>query len=349
MMTDPSGCRSLDTNVTDSFLGPPTRRVPRGALLLLRLLVSIVMLTILVARIPTDDLGDILPGWRSTSALWLLGAAAATAVAFVLSAMRWQQVTRTLGLDCRLGQLLNHYLAGQFVGNFLPTTIGGDVLRVTRLGRDTGDRPNAFASVLIERLTGWVVLPLMTLIALIINRGLLRESGGRAVLTLAIGTLVVLCAVVWAAEHPRMGGRVMGDGAVRQQLGAVHVGLGVYREHPDAAQRVILVGVAYQSMLVLATALAGAALGIDPGPTAWLAYAPMVLIVQVLPVGFGGLGVREGALAWFLAPHGVTSAEALLLGLLLYVLNLLVSLAGAPSFALGGRRAADEADPEVVG
>jgi glycosyltransferase 2 family protein len=98
-------------------------------------------------------------------------------------------------------------------------------------------------------------------------------------------------------------------------------------------------------MLVIATAFAAAAIGIRPGPTAWLAFVPMVLIVQVLPISIGGLGLREGALVFFLSPYGVSDGEAVLLGLVLYLLNLIASLAGAPSFAVGNRV---PAEPEVL-
>jgi uncharacterized membrane protein YbhN (UPF0104 family) len=50
-----------------------------------------------------------------------------------------------------------------------------------------------------------------------------------------------------------------------------------------------------------------------------------------------GLGVREGAFVLFLGPLGVAQQEAIALGLLLYLLNLVVSLLGAPAFAAGGR------------
>lgn len=303
----------------------------------LRTVVSVAMLTVLIARIPTDDLGDLWPSWNAATFGWLAGAIVTTAGAFWLAAARWHQVANTLGVPCRTGQLVQHYLAGQFVGNFLPTTIGGDVLRVARLGRDSGDGPNAFASVIIERLTGWLVLPLLTLTALAINRGLLRDNAGRIALAIAIVTLLILFGIVFLAEHPRVGGRFVGESALRQRLGAVHTGLVVYRASNVAALRLLVVAVAYQALLVLAMGLAAAAIGIRPGPTAWLAFAPMVLIVQVLPVAIGGLGVREGALVIFLGAHGVSDGEAVSLGLVLYVLNLAVSLLGAPSFAFGAR------------
>jgi hypothetical protein len=71
--------------------------------------------------------------------------------------------------------------------------------------------------------------------------------------------------------------------------------------------------------------------------TALLAFFPAVAIAQVLPIGISGLGVREGAFVLFLGPLGVASEEAIGLGLMLYLLNLGVSLLGAPAFAVGGR------------
>ncbi len=260
------------------------------------------------------------------------------ACAFVMASVRWRHVAHTLDVEASGRTMLSIYLAAQYVGNFLPTTIGGDVLRVNRLGRICGSRANAFATVIIERLTGWIVLPVLTLAALTAQPGLLRHSGGRVAGGLALGTLVVLAFIVWFAEHPRGLGRLSGGTHVRDWLGAVHTGLSVMRRHRRAARRILGIGFAYQGLLVAATALAGAAIGVNPGLIAWLAFTPMVLIAQNMPFTIGGLGVREGAFVLFLDAHGVNEGQAVLLGLLLYALTLLVSLSGAPALALGGRR-----------
>ena len=66
---------------------------------------------------------------------------------------------------------------------------------------------------------------------------------------------------------------------------------------------------------------------------------PAVAIVQVLPAPtIGGLGVREGAFVLFLHPLGVSANQAITLGLLVYGINLVASLFGAPAFAVGSRR-----------
>jgi hypothetical protein len=68
-----------------------------------------------------------------------------------------------------------------------------------------------------------------------------------------------------------------------------------------------------------------------------MAFVPIVAIAQVLPVSVNGLGLREGALVLLLAPLGVAAGQAVALGLLLYGMNLVVSLLGAPAFAVGPR------------
>ena len=80
-----------------------------------------------------------------------------------------------------------------------------------------------------------------------------------------------------------------------------------------------------------------------------LAFMPAVAIAQVLPISVGGLGVREGAFVLFLGPLGVPAGQAVALGLLVYGLNLAVSLLGAPAFAVGGGVGADaHRSPQAV-
>ena len=321
-------------------------RIPHGLVTALRVGVSAGLLALLLI-ISRDELSALDLDSKRAAAAWLVAASLAIAAAFVTASARWWQVADTLDVKVSGRSMLSIYLAGQFVGNFLPTTIGGDVLRVNRLGRMCGSEANAFASVIIERLTGWVVLPLLTLAALVSQPSLLRHSGGQIAGGLALGTLAVLAFIVWVAEHPRGLGRLGGGSRIRDALGAVHTGLSVFRRQRAAAGRLLMVGFAYQVLLVVATALIGAAIGVNPGLRAWLAFAPMVLIVQLMPFTIGGLGVREGAFVLFLDAHGVNEGEAVLLGLLLYALTLLVSLTGAPALALGGRRRRRKASADV--
>src|SRR6516165_3651250 len=131
---------------------------PRAAWIrVLRLVVSVGLLAVLVSKI---DFEDLVPGNRSLpgALAFLLAGVALMMGSIVIAAWRWQKVLEAFGARVPLRQLVSHYFAGQFVGNVLPSTVGGDVLRVSRVSKDVGARDTAFASVVIERLTGFVAL-----------------------------------------------------------------------------------------------------------------------------------------------------------------------------------------------
>jgi uncharacterized membrane protein YbhN (UPF0104 family) len=297
---------------------------------------SAVMLALLLSRI---HLSSLLPKERAAAVPWLVAGLVTWLGAIVLATVRWQKVLCALELPADLPPLLSYSLAGLFVANFLPSTIGGDVLRVSRLSASTGQAPASFASVVLERLTGFIVLPLITLAALLTHPALLHLGlATRISVLFSLGTLVLLVAILALVGSPRVGARLAERESWLRFAGAVHLGFDRIRRHPAAAAGVLLSGFAYQLMVVVAAWIACQALGITLGWAPVLAFIPVVAMAQVLPLSVNGLGLREGALVLLLRPLGVATAQAVALGLLMYGMNLAISLLGAPAFAVGARR-----------
>lgn len=308
----------------------------------LRVAVSVGMIAVLLWQAPDFELAELVPEPSSTTFAWLAVAGGLTLAGMVLATLRWRQVLTALELPTEMRRLFSLTMAGQFVSNVLPTTIGGDVLRVSRLSKLTGRSPDTFASVVLERVTGWLVLPVITLIGLAVNPGL-RELGTATLVAagVAVATLSLLAGTLIAVSSDRFGNRFAVRDGWQRFAGAIHLGLARLRAHPRSAVNVLAAGFAYQFVLVLSAVAAARALGLQPaGLTALLAFFPAVLIVQVLPIGISGLGIREGAFVLFLGPLGVATEDAIALGLLLYLLNMSVSLLGAPAFAIGNRSTA---------
>ncbi len=321
----------------------------RLVVLVVRIALSLVMLVVLFVEVDDVDLSAVVPPLTWSTGFYLLAAAVLTFASIGVSAARWHQVLTALGVHSRWRHLFSHYLAGQFVSNVLPTTIGGDVLRVSRLSRETGSGPTTFASVVLERLSGWIVLPIITFTGLLLNPGL-RELGRASTIAATVGlvTLVALVGVLALVGDRRVLGRFASSEGWQRFAGAVHLGVARFREHPASAFGVLSVGVGYQLVLVTAALCAARALHISGvGPTALLVFMPAVLILQVLPLGISGLGIREAAFVLFLTPLGVPPEQAIALGLLLYLLNLVTSLPGAGVFAVGGRRTTPHDEPQA--
>ena len=301
-------------------------------MLALRISVSAAMLAFLLSRFEPAAL---LPDGDASTVPWLALGLAVWFGAMMLATLRWQRVLVALGIPAPFPPLLSHNLAGQFVANFLPSTVGGDVLRVMRLSNDNGEPPASFASVVLERLTGFVVLPVIAVTGLLLHPSLLQLGNAtRLAVGLSMATLAALVGILAVAGSPRLGGRLAGHPSWLRFVGAVHLGIDRIRRHPGAALGVLGVAFAYQLTIVTGAWAGSQVMGLHLGWTVMLAFIPVVAIAQVLPISVAGLGLREGVLVLLLQPLGVPAAKATALGLLLYAMNVVVSLLGAPAFAV---------------
>lgn len=318
--------------------------------LFVRIALSVGLLVLLIWVTPDFEVAELLPDWNGNTPWWLAGAFVLTLCALLLSVVRWYEVGIVIGLAAGFRRYLSHYLAGQFLSNFVPTTVGGDFLRVTRLSKDTGDPPLSFASVVLERLSGWLVLPAISLLGFALNPGLRAQGAStRVALTIAGLTLLGLLLLIVVAGNETIGQRLGSRTGWVEWLNAVHLGLDSLRENPRQIWRILGAGFAYQIVLLLAAACAARAMGIEQvGPTALMAFLPAVLIVQVLPLGIGGLGVREGAFVLFFGPLGVLDERSIALGFLIYLLTLSTSIFGLPALIFGGRSNEDTIEVPAV-
>lgn len=311
-------------------------KIKSAVILALRLGISAGLLVFLFVTIEID-FDELWPS-DTRDVVWLAVAWACVIGSMILAAVRWQQVCRALDLVVSTRRLFWHTAAGQFLSNFVPTTVGGDVLRVSRLGRDTQNRPASFTTVILERLSGWMVLPGSIFLGLALSSHL-RSLGAatQGTVTAAIITLVLLGLIVGLAGSEWVGRLLRRHEGPLRWLHAVHEGLERLRKDPRQILRILGSGILYQGVLITAFWAAGQSIGIEGfGLRAAAAFVPAVLIVQVLPLGIGGLGVREGALVLFLGSLDVPDEQAVALGLTIYALTIVTSLIGLPSLVFGG-------------
>src|SRR4051794_31371820 len=202
----------------------PASAVPSGRWkVVVRVLVSAIVLTILILKTP--HLGGVLPRHDHGRTVLLLTIALLLIFGgIVLQAWRWQQVLHAFDRHVGIARLTAYTLAGQFVGNVLPSTIGGDVVRVSRVGATIDSNETAFASVAIERLTGFIALPALVLTGFAVHPSLFHTRRAPLALLIAGITVAALGLILWAAGHHRLAGRFADNESWTRFIGAVHVG-----------------------------------------------------------------------------------------------------------------------------
>ena len=117
----------------------------------------------------------------------------------------------------------------------LPSTIGGDVLRITRSAKNIGSRETAFVAVALERLSGFLALPVLCLFGFVVDPALLESSTAGVVLLVSGIALAALAAILLLAAHPKMAGRFQHHDNWMRFIGAAHIGVERLRADPRAA------------------------------------------------------------------------------------------------------------------
>src|SRR5919197_4177250 len=134
---------------------PEASSMRHHALLALKISVSLVLLAVLFSRI---DVGRLWTTARNASPLWLGAALALYLVNVIASIWRWHLLLRAQHVAIGRRSLLETFLIACFFNNFLPSNIGGDVIRIRDTARPANSKTLAATVVLTDRVLGLMAL-----------------------------------------------------------------------------------------------------------------------------------------------------------------------------------------------
>src|SRR5262249_33863687 len=147
----------------------------------------------------------------------------------------------------------------------------------------------AFASVAIERLTGFIALPGLVLIGFLIHPSLFHTRHAPLALVIAAITLGALGLILAAAAHNRLAGRFADHQSWTRFIGAVHIGVDRLRRYPRRALGVIGTSFAYQVSVIVGLLCIVRTLELPVPTAAVVAFVPAVAMAQAVPISIGGL------------------------------------------------------------
>ena len=127
----------------------------------LKATVSLGLLWLLFSRVDVARLWTIA---RNASAAWLAGALVLYLAMILTSAWRWGLLLRAQGLVFPFRKLTSSFLVATFFNNFLPSNIGGDVIRIADTAPAARSKTLATTVVLLDRGIGLLGLVLMAAI-----------------------------------------------------------------------------------------------------------------------------------------------------------------------------------------
>lgn len=265
--------------------------------------------------------------WRSSlerlltaNPAWIALAAAVNLAALLLSAWRWELLLRILGPRLGFPAAVRAYWLGSLFGNLLPSTIGGDVVRIAVV-REQAGLTRATASIAVERLTGLTMLLVAALLALAPPAAAAMLGQQRWWLLACIAAMLASGLLLLAlAPQP------VAAGGARVRLPFAHLpqvakllaaarafggALLTYRDRPRALVLTLVLSALFYVLLVVFQWSLLRAVGADLALHEVAVAVPLLVLVNMLPLSINGLGVTEGAFVVLYSRLGVPAEIAL--------------------------------------
>lgn len=293
-------------------------KIKDALLLLLRISISILLLVVLF-KFNKIDLWVLINDIRFTDKRLLAAGFMFLSFGYFLGFLRWRMLLRTVGIDIPLKRLIRSFAGGIFFSIFLPSTIGGDLVRAADLVEHTKKAKEVIATVFLDRLSGYIGVVLVILPALLLGRSLVLDkvvftSVSVIVLLLVIVLLVLFNNTIYSGITRFLSSP--GAGKIKETIKNMHQQIHFFRQHKKMIALNLLTSFVIQLIGPISIYFIGLSLGIKVNFIYFFIFLPIIGAITLLPIAIGGLGLREGLFVAYFAKAGVVKQLALAMSLL---------------------------------
>jgi uncharacterized protein (TIRG00374 family) len=289
------------------------------------------------------DLDEIFDRIGSADLLVLLFAFIFKLAGIYISAVRWRILLRAQGADATIPFLTSSYFVGFFFNNMLPSSIGGDVVRIYDSWRSGTNRPTAVTVIFVDRFLGSLALIFMVFGTLLIPTQLTDAMPlSRVGLFLGAIAMIAFCWLIFVT--PRTVATLLGRfrfpiiNKVAATLHKVADAFEIFQKNRSALLNSLWLSVLLQINVVIYHYIVAIALGLDLPFYSFFFTIPAYTLITTLPISINGIGIRENLFIFFFGLFGLANTEAVAYSWLLYGILLIQGLLGGIVYALRRER-----------
>lgn len=261
-------------------------------------------------------------------------------------AWRWREITTVCGFKLTFPTALRFSFIGQFFSQVLPSTVGGDAIRIWLLARYGGGWQTAIYTVLIDRVIGVAVLAILVTACLPWTFEQVHDPAARLALFLigfgALGAALIFFGLGipglkildrwWPSRHLAIASRL--TWRLLRSIAALRVGACSFAIH-------------FMTVAVAWSAAMAAHTSVGFFQTMFLVL-PVILIATV-PISIAGWGVRESAMVLAFSYAGLMESDGLIVSILYGFATLAVGVVGGIVWIASGYRLRSVNAPEASG
>lgn len=319
----------------------------RTLLLVVKLVLSVGLLAYLLQSV---DLSDVLRHFIEGRHTLFAVAALVYIVVVLLSTVRWKVLLDAVEKGHTFGELLNSYMVASFFGNFLPSNVGGDVVRVRDTAKHVGSHTAALTVAFVDRVVGFVALYFIAAPAFLLGGSLVRGLAGARVILLGLTLLFIVLGAIFMRSG--LVTRVVERVGVRRfpwihtKFESVQSTVNVFRANKAALFEAFLLSLLLQFLGVVYFYLVASALRIPLDLGTAMLMVPLCSLIQAIPISFNGWGIRESVYVLYFHQVGLPRTSALAFSIVAAGLVVLLSISGL--FVWLVRRSHEHDSPQVA-
>jgi uncharacterized membrane protein YbhN (UPF0104 family) len=306
----------------------------------LKVLISAALLYLALRKV---DLSELFSRIGLASLGWLGLAVAATFLQILFGALRWSELSVECDAPLTIRQAMRFNLIGTFFNQTLPSSIGGDAVRLWLVARGGAGWRAATYSIFVDRAVGLVALAIVIVASLPWSYNLIRDPDGRGAL------LVVDFAALAAGAGFLLLGRLqwpwLQNSLATRHFHACSV---IANRTLFSAQRGPKLVVYSLLVHVLTVVIAWCVIKSIAAPVLFsqaFQLVPPVMLITMLPISIAGWGLREATMALAFGYAGLVTSEGVNVSLLFGMVTFIVGAIGGLVWIFSAEKAAKGAAP----
>lgn len=291
---------------------------------LIRIIITFVILTLIFRNIEIESVTDTILG----ADIKLLGIAVIfQLLSTLLAGLRWGKVMNTLNFGQNTSFYIRSYFKGSFFNQGLPTSIGGDAVRVLDVAENGHRKRDAFIGVFIDRILGLSGLLILNLIANYFLPNLLPNNLFVMINLIVISGLIGFICFVYIHKI-----KALDINRLFNYILRVSAQLNQILHNARSISFHLIIGLLIHLFSIINIYFVGKSVGLEYDLLTIAVIVPPVILLTLIPVSLAGWGIREGAMIGLFGLIGAAATDVLSMSILYGIILIVASLPGLYTF-----------------
>lgn len=229
---------------------------------------------------------------------------------------KWNMLIKVRNITVKYWRLFWINSIGSFLGLFLPSSLGTDVVRGYYLMKNNSEKAVSISSVFVDRVLGLLSLLVMGLIAVFLSEDVLAKYNLREIIVILFAISTIAVYIFQRNEMNDLLQKInkrFKSKKISENILKLHTSILEYKKYPKVVAISFIITLLVQVTRVLTFYIVALAFNIEVSIVYFFLFVPLIMIIMMIPITIGGFGLREGTFVAFFTLVGMSINDAVVI------------------------------------